>query len=197
MERRDLDRLEMGCRVEFGRERPEYPHRKPARPLREGRFLEERPCSGGTVPQKIGAVVGLRVSSNEGAAPGSRTGEEARTTRRCGLDAEAKFSIRWAHVQRERACPRCGDTFLISGPTGFEGEEAICDLCLLEASGELGALLSLALAARIFGTFEAEDPGEAHRALVQYGAFARVYEVVAARSGPPRVFQIPSVDPMA
>jgi len=98
------------------------------------------------------------------------------------------YSIQVPEPQRRLVCPRCDTLFLAAGPTGHEAGRPICDLCLLEGSHELGVLLALASTARIFGAFETEDAAEYEQALGDYGAFARIYEVIAARSGPPRLF---------
>lgn len=105
----------------------------------------------------------------------------------------APYSIRIPSPAGEVACPRCGSFFLATGPTGFAGERPICDLCLFEASHPLGMLSALGAVVRTFGVLE--PVGEEYRELSQeLAAFARIYERVAAKSGPPRPFRLPQFE---
>ena len=99
------------------------------------------------------------------------------------------YSIRLARPSRSVHCPLCGRSFLASGPTGFRDEEPICDLCLLEKVEDLGVVLALAAVSRAFATSRYASRAEYDLALGELGAFARIYERVAARSGPPRIFR--------
>jgi hypothetical protein len=102
--------------------------------------------------------------------------------------SEVGYSIQVPRPQCQLVCPRCDILFLAAGPTGHEAGKPICDLCLLEGAHELGVLLALASTARVFGAFETEDAVEYEQVLGEYGNFARIYECIAARSGPPRLF---------
>lgn len=103
------------------------------------------------------------------------------------LEAEP-FSIRIPTSGGEIHCPRCRAVFRAEGPTGFDAVGPICDLCLLQGSHGLGMLLALASVARAFGRCRVVDLGEKREALEELWAFTKIYETVAARSGPPRFF---------
>lgn len=75
-----------------------------------------------------------------------------------------------------------------SGPVGYREEEPVCDLCLLENSPELGMLLAVAAVTRACGSVEIASAADRRDALNELGAFARIYERIAARSGPARLF---------
>ena len=98
------------------------------------------------------------------------------------------FSIRIPPKRESVACGGCGKVFEIGGPTGFEAEIPVCDPCLLEGAPILGLLLALAHITRVYGAFRPEKAEDLRRALVDYGAFARIYEHVAAKEGPVRPF---------
>lgn len=88
----------------------------------------------------------------------------------------------------ETACGDCRGQLLAAGPVGYRGATPLCDRCLLERSESLGMVLALVSVARSFATIP-EDPAEAvQEALFELGAFARIYELVAAREAPPRPF---------
>ncbi len=74
-----------------------------------------------------------------------------------------------------------------SGPVGYRGEEPVCDLCLLENSPELGILLAVVAVTRAYGSVEIASTADRRDALNELGAFARIYERIAARSGPARL----------
>ncbi len=99
------------------------------------------------------------------------------------------YTIRLASPARKVHCPHCGRHFLAAGPTGFRDEEPVCDLCLLEKVEELGMVLAMIAVVRVFAVSRYESRPEYVAALYELGGFARVYEQVAARSGPPRIFQ--------
>jgi hypothetical protein len=103
----------------------------------------------------------------------------------------APYSIRIPVPAGEACCPRCLRRFLAAGPTGFVDEQPICDLCLLDGSQPLGMLLALAAVVRTFGAVEPEREEERLEASEELAAFARIYERVAAKSGPPRAFEFP------
>jgi hypothetical protein len=101
---------------------------------------------------------------------------------------EIDFSIRIPKVRERTECSRCGKDFEAGGPTGFEDELPVCDPCLLEGSPLLGLLLALAAVTRSYGAFRSEKTEEQRLALMDYGAFARIYEHIAAKEGPARPF---------
>ena len=99
------------------------------------------------------------------------------------------YSIRFPEQPGETRCPRCGDRFRAAGPTGHVNDEPICDLCLLECEENLGMVLALVAVVRVYSAEQFESAEEHWEALEEVGAFARIYERSAARSGPPRIFR--------
>ncbi len=97
---------------------------------------------------------------------------------------EPAYSIRVA-ADPGAPCPLCG-VETGSGPVGYHGDQAICDLCLLEASPALGVVLGLVAVTRAYGSVEVASTDERRDALQELGAFARIYERFAAKSGPAR-----------
>ena len=104
------------------------------------------------------------------------------------------YSIRMPQPAGPVRCAGCRARFSAAGPTGFAEDRAICDMCLLEGSSELGMVLALVAVVRAFGIVQPTDREDYRDALRELGAFARIYERVAARSGPPRVFRVPSFE---
>ena len=100
---------------------------------------------------------------------------------------EVLYTIRLPETSGEAECARCGTRFRAAGPTGHANDEPICDICLLECEEELGMVLALVAVVRGFSTARCETAEEHWEALEEVGAFARIYERVAARSGPPRM----------
>ena len=78
-----------------------------------------------------------------------------------------------------------------SGVVGYLAEDPVCDLCLLEGSSELGMVLALICVTRAYGALPLAAGEGAREALIELGAFARIYERFAARFGPARFFKIP------
>ncbi len=111
------------------------------------------------------------------------TGEPSGSVRTA---AEPAYSIRLA-ANAGTPCPLCGAA-TGSGPVGYHGDQAICDLCLLEGSNELGMVLALVAVVRAYGSVEQASSDERRDALNELGAFARIYERFAAKSGPARMF---------
>ncbi len=107
------------------------------------------------------------------------------------------YSIRIPEPAGPARCARCRVRFSAAGPTGFAEDNPICDMCLLEGSAELGMVMALVAVVRAFGTVRPSDQEDYREALAELGAFARIYERFAAKSGPARVFRIPSfeIDP--
>ncbi len=101
------------------------------------------------------------------------------------------YSIQVPIYPAETECSSCELPFQAAGPTGHAGSRLICDLCLLEGCSELGMLLALASVTRAFGSLALSSREESRDALVELGAFARIYEQFAAKSGPPRSFRLP------
>lgn len=109
--------------------------------------------------------------------------------RRLALD-QILYSIRLPEQPGECECVRCGARFRAAGPTGHADGEPICDLCLLECEEELGMVLALVSVVRAYASSLYGSPEEHWAALEEVGAFARIYErVAAARSGPGRFFR--------
>jgi hypothetical protein len=104
------------------------------------------------------------------------------------LAGRPSLSIRIPTTRESMECGHCGRTFEIGGPTGFEAEKPICDPCLLEGSPLLGVLMALAAITRTYGAFRSEKSEELRLALMDYGAFARIYEHINAKEGAARPF---------
>lgn len=123
--------------------------------------------------------------------PASRDGPPASASSLPALrhqhDASFGCAIRSPLVGEWLACWSCGVDFLAAGPTGYIDDRAVCDLCLLQRHQPLGMVLALVAVSRAFAN---ADPGEHAVALTELGAFARIYERLARRFGPPRRFEL-------
>ncbi len=108
--------------------------------------------------------------------------------------AAGEFSIRIPEPAGQARCGRCRTRFSAAGPTGFAEDVPICDLCLLENSPELGMVMAVVAVVRAFGTARPSSHEDYHEALYELGAFARIYDRFASKSGPARVFRIPSFE---
>ena len=86
------------------------------------------------------------------------------------------YSIRVA-TNPGKLCGQCG--------------EPICDMCLLEGCHELGMVLAVIAVARAYASVDPHQVNERREALEELGAFVRIYERFAAKSGPPRRFRVP------
>ena len=97
------------------------------------------------------------------------------------------YSIRLPKHPRETECARCKELFSATGPTGHANDVPICDLCMLECEEGLGMVLAQIAVTRAFAASRFESADEHWDALEELGMFSRVYELVASRSGPPRL----------
>ena len=102
------------------------------------------------------------------------------------------YSIRIPEPSGDTRCPQCQNEFLASGPTGFAGEQPICDLCLFEASKSLGMVMALTAVARTFGAADVASDDDYQQASEELATFARIYEIFAAKTGPARPFRLPA-----
>ncbi len=85
-------------------------------------------------------------------------------------------------------CAACCKQETGAGPVGYMDDEAICDLCLLERSTDLGLLLAIAAVSRAYaGT--GGPAGDQQEALHEFGVVARIYHLVS--TWPARIFWIP------
>lgn len=107
---------------------------------------------------------------------------------------KAGYSIRLPEPAGPARCARCKSRFSAAGPTGYAEDHPICDMCLLEGSSELGMVLALVAVVRAFGAVKPSDHEEYREALKELGAFARIYERVAAKSSQARIFRIPGFE---
>ncbi|MCP3962861.1 MAG: hypothetical protein GY719_33905 [bacterium] len=105
------------------------------------------------------------------------------------------YSIRIPEPPGPVTCGHCRAHFIAAGPTGYAEDRLICDMCLLEGAPELGMVIALVAVVRAFGTVQPSNHEDYRDALAEIGAFARIYERFAAKSGPPRVFRVPTFDP--
>ena len=127
------------------------------------------------------------------AATRRRPTPSATETRRSEEDicrpAEAEFTIGVPMPPRGVACGVCGERVLAAGPTGFQGCQPVCDACLLEGAPELGMVLVLVAAARLFGALRLRRADHQLQALLELGALVRIYERYASRHAPTRGFE--------
>lgn len=108
-----------------------------------------------------------------------------------GLE-EVVYSIRLPSPPQRISCHQCRRRFRAAGPTGHANGEPICDHCFLGATEELGMVLALISVVRLFAGTSYPSNAEYWESLALVGAFSRIYERTAIRSGPPRIFQ-PSI----
>ncbi len=99
------------------------------------------------------------------------------------------YSIRVA-TNPGTLCGQCAEP-TGAGPIGCLDDEPICDMCLLEGSHELGMVLAVIAVARAYASIDPGQVRERREALEELGAFVRIYERFAAKSGPPRRFRVP------
>ena len=107
---------------------------------------------------------------------------------------DVAYSIRIPEPAGPARCARCQTRFSAAGPTGYAEDRPICDMCLLEGSSQLGMVMALVAVVRAFGAVRPSSHQDYREALSELGAFSRIYERFAAKSGPPRVFRIPSFE---
>ena len=87
-------------------------------------------------------------------------------------------------------CAKCAEP-TGAGPIGCLDDEPICDMCLLEGCHELGMVPAVIAVARAYASIDPRQMNERREALEELGAFVRIYERFASKSGPPRRFRIP------
>ena len=107
---------------------------------------------------------------------------------------EPAYGIREASAS-SLSCAACGHEVAGGGPVGHRGEEPLCDPCLLEGSPQLGMVLALVAVSRAYAAAARGEPEHYRELLEELGAFARVYECIAAKSGPRRAFHLPGAAP--
>ncbi len=159
-------------------------------------FIDHPPASSYLTVRESGAGYCVAAAA---AAAAAEVATEPRGTE-TGWEPAAEialvpYSIRIPGPVGTVDCPRCQSSFLAAGPTGYAGEVPICDLCLLDGSYPLGMLLALVVVVRTFGAIEPAAGDKYLEAQDHLAAFARIYERVAAKSGPVRPFRLP--DPEA
>jgi hypothetical protein len=103
------------------------------------------------------------------------------------------FSIRVPPSSAIVSCELCSKPFSAQGPTGYYDDRPICDACLLEQENQLGMLMALAIFTRSYARLAATEGVAAAEAAVEMLAFARIYELFAARFCPARPFDFSSV----
>lgn len=86
------------------------------------------------------------------------------------------------------ACDECSCEFSATGPTGYRGDQPVCDRCLFDLAPQLGMVLVLVSITRSFGQLSRRAGDAAAGELV---TFARVYETFAAKHGPRREAPLP------
>lgn len=94
-------------------------------------------------------------------------------------------------VAASAVCAACGREITGSGPAGYRDDDPVCDPCLFEGNPTLGLVLALVAVNRCYGALTRGRGEELWDALKEMGIFARVYESVAAKAGPARLFRVP------
>ena len=108
---------------------------------------------------------------------------------------EPAYGIREASAS-SLSCAACGDEVAAGAPVGHRGEEPLCDPCLLEGSPQLGMVQALVAVSRAYAAAARGAPEHHLELLEELGVFARVYECVAAKSGPRPDFRLPGAAPI-
>ena len=103
--------------------------------------------------------------------------------------SEPRYSIRLAESPGT-GCALCLEP-TGAGPVGYVDSEPVCDRCLLEHCVELGMVLALVAVTREYAAVETDSDDELQAGLAELGAFARIYDRIALRSGPRRRFLRP------
>lgn len=101
-----------------------------------------------------------------------------------GRTGKPRCSIRIVKPAAERICPRCGQAFHASGPTGHADERPICGVCLLATDHGLGmamAVLTLNRNAGLDVGPHNQDEEARQEALEQLRALAAIYAGFAAQ----------------
>ena len=101
---------------------------------------------------------------------------------------EPLYSIRVAE-NPGTLCAACGNQETGAGPVGYRDDEPVCDLCLLQASTDLGLMLATTAVVRAYA--ETGGTAEEPQALNELGVFARIYHRIASKSWPARIFRLP------
>ncbi|MHC4821865.1 MAG: hypothetical protein ACYTDX_09125 [Planctomycetota bacterium] len=102
------------------------------------------------------------------------------------------YSIRIPAKPGLRTCGCCSTRFRASGPTGYVGEEMLCDRCLLLGDRSLGTVMALIAVSRVMAVCSYTTVEEYLEALREVGALIRVFERGPWTSwGPPRIFRMP------
>ncbi len=113
-----------------------------------------------------------------------------RNTARSKSAGKPLYTIREG-ASRSSTCCACGREVTGGGPVGYRGEQPVCDRCLLDGSAQLGMVIALISVTRGFAAICARAPKEWLEPFKELGAFARIYECFAAKSGPMRRFHLP------
>ncbi len=123
-----------------------------------------------------------------GRSPGDESGRMAFLSRLVASTSEG-YSIQVTKSPGIQ-CAECAEP-TGAGPIGCLDDEPICDMCLLEGCHELGMVLAVIAVARAYASIDPRQVNERREALEELGAFVRIYERFASKSGPPRRFRIP------
>ena len=122
-----------------------------------------------------------------------KAGERKTRTNRAGGEPlpadEQVYSIRFVRGPAG-LCSACQRRDAGSGVVAHRGEEPICDPCALESCAELGLVLAVIAIIRAYATASGRTGTDSLDALRELGAFARVYEHVAAKTAPARMFNL-------
>jgi hypothetical protein len=156
-------------------------------PFEHSVFVEHGVFVEHSVLAEHGASCGLGASKSHDSAS-ARSDDCAAADPACGRQV-LLYSIRIPVPPACVPCADCGVMVLVAGPTGFREDKPVCDACLLEGAPDLGMVLVLVAVARLFGSLRLRDGEHQLQALLELGAFVRLYERYASRRAPTRGFE--------
>ena len=112
-----------------------------------------------------------------------------RSARSAAAD-EPVYSIQTV-LEPTLSCTDCGQAIAAGGPVGYRDDRPVCDICLFEASADLGMVVALIAVCRCYARASNQAPEDQLGPLRELGNFARVYECFAAKTAPMRIFRVP------
>jgi len=150
-------------------------------------FVEHSVSDEHSVFFERGASCGLGVGKSHDSAS-VQSDESAAPSPACGCRVPL-YSIRIPVPPVCVPCADCGVMVLVAGPTGYREDMAVCDACLLDGAPDLGMVLVLVAVARLFGSLRLRGGEHQLQALLELGAFVRLYERYASCRAPTRGFE--------
>lgn len=109
---------------------------------------------------------------------------------------DPSYRIQVVEASEEVSCAVCGALFIAAGPTGFQDDRPLCDLCMLHREGQLGMVLALVAVTRSYGGASPSSLSEEVADKAELMAFARIYETFASSFAPARPVNPDSLWPL-